>query len=80
MQSTHACCAKGCTTVIQAELLMCKKHWRMVPKEQQQAVWRYYRRGQSMATADVQWRDAAERAILTVFEKEQRRGRQLSLA
>lgn len=71
---THACHARGCTVVVRPEMLMCLKHWRMVPKEQQQAVWQHYRRGQCADRMPSQeWHQAADAAIKTVFEKEARK-------
>lgn len=42
----HHCHARGCTKSVRPELLMCVRHWRMVPANVQRAVWRTYRQGQ----------------------------------
>ena len=47
-QPIHTCHAKGCTVEVPPKLLMCLRHWRMVPKEIQSAVWRHYRPGQEI--------------------------------
>lgn len=45
----HVCHADGCEVEIAPAFLMCSKHWRMVPKPLQAAVWRYFRPGQEQA-------------------------------
>lgn len=42
----HTCHASNCTAPVPPSLLMCPKHWRMVPNEIQQLVTRYYVKGQ----------------------------------
>jgi hypothetical protein len=44
--SVHHCHALGCTEPTKPELLMCYRHWKMVPRDLQRAVWRNYREGQ----------------------------------
>lgn len=56
-------------------MLMCRKHWRMVPSRLQDAVWATYRPGQERdkdPTDD--YLDAARAAIDAVAEKEARQG------
>jgi hypothetical protein len=48
---SHKCHARGCDVEVPPAMLCCLKHWRMVPRPLQRAVWRYYRRGQE-ATKD----------------------------
>jgi hypothetical protein len=69
--SDHHCHARNCSTAVPPELLMCAKHWRMVPKPMQQDVWRNYRRGQcdDMRPSRA-WHDAADAAITFVAKKE----------
>jgi len=43
---SHVCHAMGCGTEIEPKLFMCLNHWRMVPKQLQQSVWKHYRPGQ----------------------------------
>lgn len=45
---THTCHAKGCETPVPPKLLMCAKHWRMVPREIQLRIWKHYRPGQEI--------------------------------
>jgi hypothetical protein len=68
----HHCHAKGCLVETKPELLMCLKHWRMVPKSIQDRVWAHYRRGQcDDKNPSAEWHKAADDAIAVVFKKEQ---------
>lgn len=50
---------------------MCRKHWALVPKALQRAVWRTYRVGQcDDKDPSADWLDAADAAIAAVAEKE----------
>lgn len=52
-------------------MLMCLKHWRMVPREIQRAVWRHYRVGQCDDKSPSEaWHEAADAAIDVVLKKE----------
>jgi len=44
----HVCHAKNCGKPVPPKLLMCLKHWRMVPQSIQRKVWRHYRPGQEI--------------------------------
>lgn len=44
----HRCHAKGCRTNVAPRLLMCLKHWKMVPYRLQRAVWDEYVPGQEV--------------------------------
>lgn len=44
----HLCHAVQCDRQVPPALLMCKPHWRMVPKDLQLRVWRTYRQGQEV--------------------------------
>ncbi len=46
MSLPHHCHAIGCEVEVPPRMLMCARHWRMVPRPQQQAVWRHFRSGQ----------------------------------
>jgi hypothetical protein len=46
--SVHTCHARGCNKPVPPKLLMCLKHWRMVPGDLQRLVWRHYRPGQEI--------------------------------
>lgn len=43
---THTCHAKNCTASVPPEMLMCRKHWYMVPAPLRAKVWAAYRAGQ----------------------------------
>jgi hypothetical protein len=60
----HHCHARGCTTPVKPEMLMCLRHWRMVPRKLQKAVWDTYRPGQcDDKRPSREWHDAADAAI-----------------
>lgn len=42
----HHCHARGCKTEVPPALFMCGKHWKIVPKAMQSAIWRHYQTGQ----------------------------------
>lgn len=44
----HTCHAVGCAINVPPKLVMCPKHWRMVPLALQREVWRHYRVGQEL--------------------------------
>lgn len=52
--AAHTCVAPNCTTELPHRLLMCPRHWRMVPGPLQSKLYRAYRKA-----------DASGRAILT---------------
>lgn len=63
----HHCHAIGCTAICKPEFLMCPKHWRMVPKREQFAVYRAYRHGQcDDKQISRSWLVAADTAISCV--------------
>lgn len=41
----HTCPAAGCTVSVQSDMLMCRKHWFMVPKVLRSRVWRAWDNG-----------------------------------
>ena len=45
---SHRCHAIGCEKEVPPAMLMCLRHWRMVPRPLQKEVWRTYRRGQEI--------------------------------
>jgi len=68
----HHCHAERCTIRTKPEMLMCRRHWFMVPKALQRAVWNAYRPGQcnlKPPPSDA-WMKAANQAIRAVAEKE----------
>lgn len=69
--TVHRCHAKGCPVPCAPELLMCSRHWNMVPFDLQQQVWRTYRPGQcDDKQPSAEWHVAADKAIAHVHEKE----------
>lgn len=67
----HHCHAKGCSTAVPPIMLMCRRHWAMVPKSVQREVWRHYRSGQcDDKRPSREWHRAADAAIQAVAEKE----------
>jgi len=44
----HTCHARGCEKEIPERLLMCLRHWNLVPVDLKLAVWRTYREGQEI--------------------------------
>jgi hypothetical protein len=68
----HGCHAEGCDTPVDATLLMCTKHWRMVPLALQQKVWRHYRAGQEQdKQPSAEYLEAAKNAIAAVKQAEE---------
>ena len=43
---SHLCHAAGCQLSVPPKMLMCKRHWYMVPIALRHDVWREYRPGQ----------------------------------
>jgi len=67
----HRCHARFCETPTKPEMLMCLKHWRMVPKVLQHEVWLHYRPGQcDDKEPSNAWHEAADAAIEAVLRKE----------
>lgn len=74
----HTCHAEGCTRAVPPRLLMCARHWGMVPPALQGEVWRHYRPGQESDGKPItrEYADAARAAIraVAVAEKGAQRG------
>lgn len=70
-EGIHACHARGCETEIPPELLMCRRHWYMVPKAIRHRVLATYRPGQCSGrpAPSREWHDAADAAIAAVAEE-----------
>jgi hypothetical protein len=67
----HRCHALGCLIHVPPEMLMCRKHWAMVPKAYQERVWTTYRNGQCADKGpSFAWCQAADIAVAVVAEKE----------
>lgn len=70
-RDAHVCHARGCPVHVQPEMLMCKRHWFMVPKRIRDAVWATYRPGQcDDMSPSREWHVAADAAIGFVAMKE----------
>ena len=69
----HLCHAVGCPVEVPPRLLMCFRHWRMVPKPLRDAVWAYYVPGQEVAkNPTLEYLKAASRAVGAVAKQEGR--------
>lgn len=68
----HTCHAKNCNTKCKPEFLMCGRHWRMVSRKTQLAVYRHYQNGQCNLSVlpSPEWHAAADVAIAQVASKE----------
>jgi hypothetical protein len=72
-EPAHHCHARGCATAVPPEMLMCRAHWRMVPRAVQRAVWAAYRPGQCADKRPSEaWHRAADAAIGYVARAEGR--------
>lgn len=71
--TTHTCHALGCRALVAPKLLMCGKHWRMVPHEIQRQVWATYRPGQEIdKKPSFEYIQAQKRAVAAVAQLEGR--------
>lgn len=69
----HHCHAEGCTVPVPPEMLMCRKHWYMVPPVLRKQVWASYRRGQcNDLKPSAAWCLVADMAVAHVAALEQR--------
>jgi hypothetical protein len=67
----HTCHARGCEVAVSPRMLMCRKHWRMVPRRLQAAVWDTYVPGQERRKDPTpEYLDAALAAVAAVAEAE----------
>jgi hypothetical protein len=67
----HTCHARGCNVPVPPRLLMCRVHWRMVPKPLRDEVWMTYRPGQEITKEPTpEYLDAMQAAIEAVAQKE----------
>lgn len=65
--ANHHCHAAACIANVPPEMLMCKRHWGMVPYPIQRRIWGSYRRGQCEdweITSD--YAEAAKAAVIAV--------------
>ena len=67
----HTCHAKNCKVVVPPKLLMCKRHWYMVPRDLRAAVWAEYMPGQEIRKDPTrEYLEAANAAVRAVAAKE----------
>lgn len=67
----HRCHARDCVIPVKPEMLMCRRHWYIVPKALRDAVWDAYRPGQcDDKNPSSDWMLAADAAIEAVALKE----------
>jgi hypothetical protein len=48
MEDVHRCHVERCITPVPPAMLMCTRHWRLVPYPMQREVWKHYRKGQEV--------------------------------
>lgn len=71
--SRHPCHASGCSMEVPPRMLMCRRHWRMVPRSLQDAVWATYVIGQeARKDPTAEYLEAARAAIDYVADREGR--------
>lgn len=67
----HLCHAMGCAREVPPALLMCLRHWRLVPREIQRLVWKHYRKGQEIdKRPSKEYLEVMKLAIRSVAEQE----------
>ena len=70
-RNEHHCHARGCMVATRPEMLMCRRHWFMVPKPLRDRVWATYRPGQcDDKQPSAAWFAVANAAIAAVASKE----------
>jgi len=68
----HRCHAIGCTVAVEPRIFMCRRHWRMVPRDVRKAIWANYRPGQEIDKRPTrEYLRVAALAKQAVYEKEQ---------
>lgn len=68
---SHHCHATACIQDVPPEMLMCRRHWYMVPTPLRRAVWATYRPGQcDDLTPSRAYCEAAKAAVVAVAQKE----------
>ena len=69
--TAHTCHAEGCEVTVPPRMLMCRNHWRLVPKRLQTAVWDAYVPGQERRKDPTpEYLDAAMAAVRAVADRE----------
>jgi len=72
--SFHRCHAIDCTTQVHPRMLMCRRHWYMVPKDLRDRVWREYRDGQERTKRPSEAYLAAAKAAIEAVASREGRG------
>jgi hypothetical protein len=73
LPARHECHATGCHTEVPPRMLMCLRHWRMVPREIQRRVWAAYVPGQEIRKdPTARYLEAQREAVYAVEIKEGR--------
>ncbi len=69
--SVHTCHARGCEKSVPPKMLMCLRHWHMVPRDLQREIWHTYRPGQEIdKRPSREYMDVQQRAIAAVADRE----------
>lgn len=69
----HECHATGCVIEVPPRMLMCLRHWRMVPSIIQRQIWATYQSGQEIRKdPTAEYLDAQHAAVRAVEQKEGR--------
>lgn len=72
-ENRHICHATGCNVPVAPKMLMCPKHWRMVPRFLQKDVWATYVPGQEIRKDPTdEYMEAQQAAVQAVEKKEGR--------
>ena len=72
----HLCHAHGCEASVPPRMLMCRKHWGMVPRALQREIWKHFRPGQEIdKSPSAAYRQAQQAAIASVASRENEGGR-----
>lgn len=75
-ETAHVCHATGCNVKVPPRMLMCRKHWYMVPKPLRDAVWAAYVPGQEVRKDPTdEYMDVQRAAVQAVEERERLRQR-----
>lgn len=73
-ENAHVCHATGCDVKVPPKMLMCLRHWRMVPRSIQREVWATYVPGQEIRKDPTdEYMDAQRRAVEAVEIRERAR-------
>lgn len=74
--TVHTCHAEGCPAKVPPKMLMCGRHWRMVPRPLQRAIWATYRRGQEQDKNPSAAYMAVQRLACAAVARDERRHRE----